>query len=351
VLLRIKLFLLFIAYQRRGNRLQRYALPFFLLAITLFIKIKFYYLFASGTPFLLIPFVIILSAWYGGFGPGIFATFLSVFVADFLFLSSVAPVLSQENIVRMIVFFIEGFLISVISEAQKQEEIQKNQFIGFMSHELKNPLAVIKGYTDMIHQRALKKNDLSIMRYTIIVNTYIQTITILINDLLDITSIETGKFIYRDNLFPIYSLIKEIVQHEQRISKNHTIELKGKTKRYLYADAYRIEQVLTNLLSNAKKYSPDANKIIVTIKDITKGVEISVKDFGIGLQGENKKKIFRVAYRTLPVQQSNIKGSGFGLYISTQIIRHYKGKLWYTSALGKGTTFYLQLYNIQDIPK
>lgn len=339
----IKSFFGILTFHRRGNRIQRYGLPFILLLIFTIIKIYFSDIIGHDTPFLFITIVVLISSWFGGFLPGMLATILSSIVSNIFFLPQNLGIFSSENILRNGVFFVEGFFISLIAETQYQSELRKNQFIGFASHEIRNPLAVINGYLGLIHHHILKKKDEKLLSYTEKATRYTRIVTDLINDLLDISTIETGNFTYKDTYFQLNDVIKEAISSQKLITSTHTIDLVGHTKKYMYGDRYRIGQVITNLLTNAIKYSPDAHTVIIRIKDVRGGTIIRIKDFGIGISKEENTDMFEVSFRSVPVQKRGIRGTGFGLYISYQIIKHHRGKLWYKSKAGKGTTFFLYL--------
>lgn len=339
----VKYFLGILTFHRRGNRAQRYGIPFILMIFFTIISIQFYSVIGHDTPVLFITIAVLISSWFGGFLPGMLATVLAGIIRSFFFLPPNTQFWSTENAFLTVVFFVEGFFISLIAEAQYQSELRKNQFIGFASHEIRNPLAVINGYLGLIHHHILKKKDEKLLSYTEKATRYTRIVTDLINDLLDISTIETGNFSYKDTYFPLNDVIKETISSQKLITSTHTIELKGHTKKYLSGDRYRIGQVITNLLTNAIKYSPDSNRVIIHVKDVRAGTTIHIKDFGIGISKEENTDMFEVSFRSIPAQKRGIRGTGFGLYISYQIIKHHHGKLWYKSKVGKGTTFFLYL--------
>ena len=104
-------------------------------------------------------------------------------------------------------------------------------------------------------------------------------------------------------------------------------------------DRERICQVITNLLTNAIKYSPDASQIEVFSEDLGQELKFSVRDFGIGIHQEEKDKVFGQFYRVSGTREHTFPGLGLGLYISAEIIKHLNGKIWVDSAEGKGSTF------------
>lgn len=327
-----------------GKRLQRYGFVILVSFIFSFIKEALVATLGINAPFLFSLFVVILSAWFGGFGPGILATLLSGVITYFFYLEPKYTMLGQENIPNVIViflFFLEGFFISMMSEAHRRSDIQKSEFIGVISHELKNPLTSMKGYAEIIQRLARKKGEAKLADFAIRMNQQIKHVTEMINEMLDISKIETGRLTYQDELFNITELVKEIVNDQQVTTKIHKINFSRKGNALIAADRYRIGQVITNLISNAIKYSPEAEKINVKVENKSKGTVISVQDFGPGISKEDQEKLFRPFFRAKGTQST--KGTGIGLFISNQIVERHKGKLWVNSKVGKGTVFYLWL--------
>ena len=329
---------------KKRNKFKRYGLPLVLVGVVFILKTYFQQFLGDNSAFLFVSFVVAASSWYGGFGPGIFATILSAIGTYFLFLrldAHVHPFFG--DIVVEIIFLIEGMMISLVSEARFQVEDQKDEFIGFVAHELKNPLAALKGFASLITMTAKKKNDEKSSIYGEKIVNQSDKILELINELLDITNIEIGKLSYNDSAFHFRDIVKDIVFQQQIVSKNRVIELHGTSRHLLFADKYRVGQVITNLLANAIKYSPDTKKVVVSMKDTKKSIVLRIKDFGIGIHQKDQKKIFDRFYRAHDLQRARSDGLGLGLYISSQIVNHHGGKLWVKSKNGKGTTFYMEL--------
>ena len=137
-------------------------------------------------------------------------------------------------------------------------------------------------------------------------------------------------------------MVKELVRDFQVTAKTHKIIFSGKRAgKVITGDRYRIGQVITNLISNAIKYAPKTKKITVTVENKRDEVVIAVKDFGPGIGIEDQRKLFRPFFRAKNTQSA--KGTGIGLFISSQIVERHKGKLWVESKIGKGSTFFISL--------
>lgn len=337
-----KRFASWLLVSKKGNRIERYGIPAITLSL-LFLgpKISIVF-FSSGSLLILSLLVITLSAWRNGYRPGLFATFYATGLTVTLF-GRIYPLNNpSSHFFRVIFFIVEGLLISVLSEARRDAENQKDEFIALLSHELKNPLTVVQSYAGLLKKQALQENNPKHYSYASKVEAHTHKITDLINDLLDVTKITSGKLVFSDEHVQLQPLVKEVIEDQRMIMKTHKIVLKGKSKKPLWGDKYRLGQVITNLLTNAVKYSPDKNKIDVRIKDTSKGTLISIKDYGMGVDIEDVNKIFDRFYRG-GAEKSNIHGLGMGLYICAQIIKRHKGKIWLKSRPKKGSTFYVEL--------
>lgn len=229
---------------------------------------------------------------------------------------------------------------------QKALEKQKDDLIGITSHELKTPLTSIKAYVQILEKRLaeLKLKELKYMTNRI--DKQINNLTALIADLLDVTKIQAGKVILKKEKFILNDMVKEYVKDviatAETIKKRKlSVQIIEDNIIEIVADKYRIGQVMTNLLTNAVRYSPKSNKIVIRItKDKSYGC-VSVQDFGVGISEENQAKVFERFFRADPtVGQNKILSSlGLGLFISSEIVKQHEGKIWIDSKEGKGSTF------------
>lgn len=222
-------------------------------------------------------------------------------------------------------------------------EQQKDDFLGIASHELKTPVTSIKGNVQVLEHTLRSKGDAHAANQLQKVDRQINKLVSLINDLLDVTKIETGKMLFTREDFDFDELVDEVVKSMQFVSVNHILKRTGDTyKAIVNGDRNRIEQVITNLISNAIKYSPGADKVIVNTSIGQGVVNLSVQDFGPGLSSEHLNKVFDRFYR---VSGANnwASGLGLGLYISAEIVGKHNGKIWVESILNEGSTFYVSL--------
>ncbi|GAB62129.1 two-component sensor kinase [Candidatus Jettenia caeni] len=228
-------------------------------------------------------------------------------------------------------------------EERRWLERQKDEFIGIASHELKTPVTSIKAYTQILQHRFQKAGDMKSAGMVGKMDAQIDKLTSLIGDLLDVTKIEGGKLQYHEGLFDFNELIGEIVEEMQRTTAKHTLVQQLAKAKTIAGDRDRIGQVVTNFLSNAIKYSPHADTIIIKTKTNKERVTLCVQDFGCGISKEDQEKVFERFYRIIGSDQKTYPGLGLGLYIAAEIIKRHNGKIWVESEKGKGSTFCFSL--------
>lgn len=226
---------------------------------------------------------------------------------------------------------------------RKQFEYQKDVFIGMAGHELKTPMTSIKGYGQLLQKKLQKSRDELALAMLSKMNSQVERLTLLVNDLLDITKIQTGKMEFTFKKFNFDELVKSAVEDVQKSTTTHKIKIEGKTKKKIKGDSNRIEQVIVNFLSNAIKYSPNANLIMVNLSASKDEVILCVKDFGFGIPESKVNKIFEQFYRVEKTEQKNRSGLGLGLYISSEIIKKHNGRIWVESVEGRGSKFFFSL--------
>lgn len=222
---------------------------------------------------------------------------------------------------------------------RKQLENQKDDFIGIVSHELKTPLTSIKLYAGLLnkHSKQIKDKKGHFLLSKMI--EQMERLTQLMASFVNVYQIQSGKLELRKKKFELDKLISGVVGDFQYTSQSHMVEYQGNTGINLYADRDRIAQVLVNLISNAIKYSPNADTVVVSAHKEGDFVAISVQDFGLGIPKEEQDKIFDRFFRVKGIVGKDISGLGLGLYISKEIINQHKGIINVESTEGKGSKF------------
>jgi PAS domain S-box-containing protein len=225
---------------------------------------------------------------------------------------------------------------------RKRLEQQKDEFLSIASHELKTPITSIKAFVQILH-KYFKPDDVSSAKYLTHMDSQVDKLTKLVQDLLDVSKIQTGKLEYAEDVFLFDDLITQVIEEMQPLTAQHQIEFHSGAAIRMIADKYRLSQVITNLISNAIKYSPTADKIIVASSFKDAMVTVSVQDFGIGIPKEKHDQLFKRFYRVVDKQRESYPGLGLGLYISSEIIKRERGSIWFTSEENAGSTFYISL--------
>lgn len=226
---------------------------------------------------------------------------------------------------------------------QKEMEERKDDFVNMASHELKTPITSIKLFIDVLQRHLQKVNDAQGTKILENINKQTERLQTLVNDLLDVSRLQTGKLTFTKEIFRIDELIEEIIATIQSTIKKQVLTFAEKHKISVYADRFRIYQVLTNLIDNAAKYSKEGKEIIVRLSKKDTNAIVSVQDFGIGIAQDQQKKIFERLYQVNDIKEKTFPGFGMGLYISKEIINRHNGSIWVDSEKNKGSIFYFTL--------
>jgi PAS domain S-box-containing protein len=176
-------------------------------------------------------------------------------------------------------------------------ERQKDAFLGIAAHELRTPVTGIKAYTQLLARRLRRAGDTSSAETLDKLDAQADRLTALIGDLLDVTRIEGGMLPLRPAPFDLDTLLHEVIDEAQRTTSRHRIVAELATPVTIVGDRDRIGQVVMNLLTNAIKYSPEANRVLVRSKLDGENVVVAVQDFGIGIPKQDQPRIFERFYR------------------------------------------------------
>ncbi len=238
----------------------------------------------------------------------------------------------------------QGFTFIVRDLSEKAEfEKRKDSFISTATHELKSPVTSLKLYGEIVEAETRRSNNEAHIQSVVDLNKQVDKIVTLMDYLLDVGKIQKGRLQLKKKFFDMNILIEETIGTIQMVTKKHTILHEGKIAEKVYGDRDRLAQVLVNLLTNAIKYSPGADEVIVKGVDKVDNIVVSVKDFGLGIAEAEQPEIFGRFYRTTGAINLKIEGIGLGLYVAKQIVVAHKGKMWLESKKGKGSSFYFSL--------
>jgi PAS domain S-box-containing protein len=249
------------------------------------------------------------------------------------------PVLDETGKITMIVTITHDITERIIVERRKDE------FMSMTSHELKTPVTSLKGFTYVLQRRLNKQGDAQGLHYLVRMDAQLDKLTTLISDLLDISRMQSGKLALRMEACDLDALLEETVENMQAATLTHHLLIEGSTGAQVLGDKERLGQVFINLLTNAIKYSPRVDKVIVRLKREGEQEQaiVSVQDFGIGIAQNYHKHIFERFYQVTDPEEKTYPGLGIGLYISAEIVAQHHGRMWVESSKGAGSTFFVAL--------
>ena len=332
--------------------------------------------FIKFTPIFLFPSVAFISyaiIKHGLFDIKIIATELLVFVIWIIvFVEILTKTSWEERIIESVIFlFVVVFGIflirSVRKEVSQREKFEllskelgvanaklqeldqmKTDFISIASHQLRTPLTAIKGYSSMILEGTYGDTSLKIKGAVDKIFQSAQRLIYIVNDLLDISRIEQGRFQLALEEVKIANVLRDVVEELKPNAEKKSLDLSfsvsvDDAEVKIKADPSKIRQVLTNLVDNAIKYTP-SGYVKAELKKDGNGILISVKDSGAGMSQETLSNLFQKFTRAKNVTKLHTDGSGLGLYIAKQIIDAHQGKIWAESAgEGQGSRFCVEL--------
>ncbi|GAB3922174.1 PAS domain-containing protein [Mucilaginibacter myungsuensis] len=226
---------------------------------------------------------------------------------------------------------------------QKLDEIRKNDFIGMASHELKTPLTSLSAYMQVLLSKAKKQEDQFSVDALSKVNQQVRKMSAMINGFLNISRLESGKIHLDKQPFMIHELLESIADETRLIVNSHDIRLQPGSHVTVNADRDKVGSVITNLVSNAVKYSPKGTVINLTCTLENSLVKVTVTDEGLGIRPEDQSRLFERYYRVEDQQAKYVSGFGIGLYLSAEIIERHNGQIGVESEIGKGSTFWFTL--------
>ena len=239
--------------------------------------------------------------------------------------------------------------------ALKETERLKDDFIGIAAHELRNPLAILKGYAQTLIVQTARGNGPELADWQVEALQSIDQSSLrlveLIDDLLDVTRLQAGRLELHPEPTNLIALAKRTISRLQVTTSKHTLSLHTSLEHFvLNIDAQRIEQVLSNIISNAIKYSPEGGPIEISISvDSKKNMALlSISDHGIGIPVNQQAHVFARFMRADNARLYGIGGTGLGLYISRELVDRHGGRIWFESAEAQGTTFYIALPKQHD---
>ena len=320
--------------------------------------------------------VVIAALW--GTGPALLAVLSSAVLLDYFVLppAQVFGLHTGEGLLQLLPFLLAGVLIALMTSQREQarqraqhtqsemmtyvdevtqinaklEEADglKDRFLSIVSHELKGPMTAILVNVQLLQRRLVKRPDLlsnpdRLHEDLEKIEKQTGRMNVLVDDLLDWSRIHAGKMQFHLSQCDLGAICRAVMEDQQLVT-GRPIELElPLAPVLLQADQNRLSQLMTNLISNAVKYSPEDAPVRVTVQRNEQEAMISVADAGQGIAESEHTRIFELFYRTPEAQGSMKSGLGLGLAISKQLVERHGGRIWCESVVGKGSTFFVSL--------
>lgn len=230
--------------------------------------------------------------------------------------------------------------VIVHRDITKEYEVDriKSEFVSTVSHELRTPLASILGFTELLLNRKHKEERQE--KYLTTIYNEGKRLTSLINDFLDVQRMESGKQTYEKKYVELLPIVKGVIKNQRIQTSIHQITWESSAKSgMVIGDRSKLEQVFTNLIGNAIKYSPNGGEIKVKIYEEKGFVKVDIQDEGLGIPEEAIDKLFTRFFRIDNSDRRRIGGTGLGLSIVKEIMKAHDGEVTISSVYGKGSTF------------
>jgi PAS domain S-box-containing protein len=237
---------------------------------------------------------------------------------------------------------------------EKMIERMKTEFVSLAAHQLRTPLSIIKWGLKLLLDGDLGK--LTPEQRDFVEKTYNsnERMITLINDLLDVTRIEEGRYVYKMGWYDLSLLCRQVIGFHQEEIKKKKIKFEFKKPRKLpkvKVDPEKITLAIGNLLDNALRYTPSGGRVTISLKSDKRKVEFKIQDNGIGIPENQQERVFDKFFRASNAVKMETEGSGLGLFIVKNIIEAHGGEIWFASKEGKGSTFCFTLPFREDIIK
>ncbi len=232
--------------------------------------------------------------------------------------------------------------------AEKEKTRQKDEFVATVSHELRTPLTSIAGALGLLTGNAAGKLPASAMRLLTIAYANSQRLVRLLNDILDIEKMESGKAVFEFKRVEVRSLVEQTIEANRAFAQDRSLRIRLDAASAAFdvrADPDRLVQAITNLLSNAIKFSPPGEEVVVAVETKSDAVRISVRDHGPGVPEEFKRRIFEKFAQADGTDARRKGGTGLGLSIVKQIVDRLGGEVGFADAPGGGAIFHVDLPN------
>lgn len=231
-------------------------------------------------------------------------------------------------------------------------ESLKTEFVSIAAHQLRTPLSSIKWTISMILNGdvgPVNEEQRDFLKKTYESN---ERMIALINDLLNVSRIEEGRFLYKQEPIQMEDLVKNIINSEAELISLRKIKLEFNIPSMplpkVYIDKEKMGLVVQNLLENSIRYTGEGGTIEISLQKKDNNIVFEIKDSGVGIPKSQYNRVFNKFFRGENVMKMETEGTGLGLYVSKNIVEAHKGKIWFESEENKGTTFFFQIPSIKE---
>jgi PAS domain S-box-containing protein len=234
---------------------------------------------------------------------------------------------------------------TILEDVTQKHELllQKDEFLGIATHELKTPITSLKAALQLMNRMIKKEPAIpeKIAKLAHEAQLYTAKLTHLVEDFLNTAKLEQGKLSINKRWFPLSDVIEGCCNHVQ-LDRRHFVTHSGDLTIEVYADRHKIDQILVNFVNNALKYAPESEEILINVEQLPSFTKISVSDKGPGIPAEDVPHLFNRYYQ-INKEKNQSPGLGLGLYISAEIIKAHGGEIGVDSTIGDGSKFWFTL--------
>lgn len=264
-------------------------------------------------------------------------------------LQTMWAMLVTSGLVICFLIFAFYYFINIISKQKKLSAI-KNDFISNMTHEFKTPISTISLATEMLGDSSVEKTPDKQSRFLKMIKDENKRLSVLVESILQTAILDKGEFKLKLNELDVHEIINTAINNTQLLIEQRNGKITthlNATKIRIQADRVHLTNIVFNLIDNAIKYSKENPEIVITTENSETGINIYIKDNGIGISKENQRKIFDKFYRVPTGNVHNVKGFGLGLSYVQAVVHKHNGEISVQSEPGKGSTFKVTLPFIQ----
>jgi signal transduction histidine kinase len=234
-----------------------------------------------------------------------------------------------------------------LQRLQELDEM-KSDFVAITSHELRTPLTAVRGFVRTLIRNLDRLSSRQVADFLGQIDRQSDRLTRLVEDLLVVSRIEAGQISVTPEPVELQSFLREVVKAFGASGDRIELDLEADLPPSVVMDPHRVDQVITNLLQNAMKFSPRAAKVKLSARAVDHQIEFAVSDQGIGIAPEELAHIFDRFHQAAPALTREAEGAGLGLYITKRLVEAMAGDMAVTSELGKGSTFTVRLPESPD---